>query len=229
MRLLSFLFIFLLPFELINARAPEFVSSRIITHFSDDTKVALTFDACERGKVVHFDKKLLDFIIDNKIPVSIFVSGEFAKSNRKQIEKLKAYPFIEFENHSLHHFKDMRKLSDEKVNKEIKENQKIVEGITGKKPKYFRFPGGNCDARTIKLVNAQGLKVVHWTYASGDPDKHVSSKNLVDDALARTKGGDILIFHINGKGVHTATAIPDIVKGLKEKGFIFTKLDKVLK
>jgi peptidoglycan/xylan/chitin deacetylase (PgdA/CDA1 family) len=214
--------------ELTIARAPG-ASSRIITHFSDDKRIALTFDACERGKVVHFDKKLLDFIIANKIPVSIFLSGEFVKSNRTEIEKLKAYPFIEFENHSLHHFKDMRKLSDAKVNKEIAENEKIVAGITGKKPRYFRFPGGNCDERTIKLVNAQGLKVVHWTYASGDPDKHVSSKNLVDDALARTKGGDILIFHINGRGVHTADAIPQIYKGLQEKGFVFAKLDQVVK
>ena len=47
---------------------------------------------------------------------------------------------------------------------------------------------------------------------------------MIAQTLARAKPGDILIFHINGRGVHTAEAIPGVVEGLKAKGFRFVLL-----
>lgn len=205
--------------------------AKVITHIPAQEKkmIAFTFDACERGKPAYFDQKLLSYIIENRIPCSIFVSGEFAKRNKAELRRLSKYPFIEFENHSWHHYKDMRRLKNSGVKKEVMENEKLITGITGVKPKYFRFPGGNCDARTIGIVNDCGLKVVHWTYASGDPDKNVSSEAMIRDAMARAQSGNILIFHINGRGVHTADAFPSIYAGLKEKGYTFVRLASVIR
>ena len=46
--------------------------------------------------------------------------------------------------------------------------------------------------------------------------------------MAATRPGDILIFHVNGRGVHTAEAIPAIVEGLEAKGFRFVLLSDYL-
>ena len=64
------------------------------------------------------------------------------------------------------------------------------------------------------------LKVVHWTYASGDPDKNIKAPALENEINEMTKPGDILIFHINGRGWSTGKALPEIVKELHAKGLM---------
>ena len=69
---------------------------------------------------------------------------------------------------------------------------------------------------------------VHWTFASGDPDKHVTPGWLSTWVLRQTRHGNILIFHINGRGYSTAKALPVIVEQLRRKGYRFTLLRDVL-
>jgi peptidoglycan-N-acetylglucosamine deacetylase len=204
---------------------------KVVTTFSDKgpKKVAFTFDACQSKTPAFFDKTILNYIIANKIPVSIFLSGKFALQNEAEIKYLaKNYPFIEFENHSMSHNNHMERLSDAKVIKEIRDNEKLVTSMTGRAPKYFRFPAGNYNQHDLDIVNQLGLKVVHWTYASGDPDKHISAIALENEVNQLTKPGDILIFHINGRGWNTGKALPEIVKNLKSKGYNFVRLQEVV-
>jgi peptidoglycan/xylan/chitin deacetylase (PgdA/CDA1 family) len=207
---------------------------RPITHFQQPANVsgkvvAFTFDACESKKPSYFDEGILNYLVKNKIPASIFLSGKFARRNATEIRKLKKDNFIEFENHSLDHYNHMEKLSRAQVIHEIEANEKLVTSITGRKPEYFRFPAGNYNAEDLHIVDSLGLKVVHWTYASGDPDKHINADKLTNEVLTKTRSGDILIFHINRRGWHTAEALPRIVEGLKAQGYTFVKLDQVIK
>jgi peptidoglycan/xylan/chitin deacetylase (PgdA/CDA1 family) len=119
----------------------------------------------------------------------------------------------------------MERLSDAQVMDEI--DDKVLYEITGKKTKFFRFPAGNYDARTLRLVEAK-YKVVHWTFPSGDPDKRISPQRLKAWVLSKTKPGSILLFHINGRGYSTGKALPKIVKELKSRRYEFVKLDDIL-
>jgi peptidoglycan-N-acetylglucosamine deacetylase len=69
---------------------------------------------------------------------------------------------------------------------------------------------------------------VHWTFPSGDPDKKVSAAKLTSWVLAKTRPGGILIFHINGRGYQTGSALPTIVKSLQDRGYRFVKLEEML-
>ena len=83
--------------------------------------------------------------------------------------------------------------------------------------------------RIVQLIlESLGYKVVHWSWASGDPSPLESRDGLVRRAQTLTKPGNILIFHINGRGVHTADALPIIVAQLRERGFRFVKLSDYL-
>lgn len=119
----------------------------------------------------------------------------------------------------------MERLSPEEMKREVLENEKVLREITGKKTKYFRFPGGNCDDSSLKLVERLGYKVVHWSFASGDPDRKMTPERLRDWVLYKSKPGSILIFHINGGGYHTGYALPDILKKLTNRGYGFVKLE----
>lgn len=205
-------------------------NAKVITSFNPHGKkeVALTFDACETKTPSHFDPVILDYLIKNKIPAAFFVSAKFALRNPLRLAEVSRYPFIEIENHSYHHFAHMERLPKEKVIEEISSTQDIIEKDTNIKTKYFRFPAGNYDKKTLDTVEAMGYKVVHWSFASGDPDKNLKASRIEKWVLKDAKPGSILIFHINGRGYTTPKTLPVIVEGLKKRGFSFVRLDKVL-
>ena len=156
---------------------------------------------------------------EHQIPATFFVSAKFALRNAGQLRSItQKYPFIEIENHSNQHHLHMEDLNTTELVYEIKSTEDTIYKITGTKTKYFRFPGGNYDETTLKNVELLGYKVVHWSFASGDPDKHLSAQKIIDWVGAKTKSGDILIFHINGRGYTTPKTLPVIIKDLQEKG-----------
>ena len=195
---------------------------------TEDKVVALTLDACEAGRATHLDHGVSDWLVAHEVPFTIFMGGRFARDNAADVKALAALPFVEIENHSWSHPEDMTRLSNARVMMQVVEAQLEIFLTTGRMTRYFRFPGGNADARTIAAVEALGYGIVHWRWPSGDPDRHISAKAMERYALAATKPGDILIFHINGNGVHTAEAIPLVVEGLKAKGYRFVLLTDYL-
>jgi len=204
--------------------------AQVVTRVLTSKKVvALTFDGCENRHASYLDCGIIDYLVQNKIPATFFLTGKFAYRNMTDLRKIKNYPFFEFENHSLNHIQHMEKLSTYKFYKDIAKNQKMIRWITGKTPKYFRFPGGNYDDNTLKAVESMGLQVVHWTYASGDPDKNISSEMLAKEVDSLTTPGDILIFHVNGRGAHTAEALPKLVEDLRKQGYTFVTVDQLMK
>ena len=205
-------------------------NAKVITSFDPHGKkeVALTFDACETKTPSHFDPVILDYLVTNKIPATFFVSAKFALRNPSRLAEVSRYPFIEIENHSYHHNIHMERLPKDKVIKEIASTQDIIEKTTAVKTKYFRFPAGNYDKKTLATVERMGYKVVHWSFASGDPDKNLAAERIIKWVLKAVKPGSILIFHINGRGYTTPKTLPVIVESLKKRGFSFVRLDEVL-
>jgi len=209
---------------------PVTIPKGVITKLPSDKKIiALTFDACETKTPVTFDEGILTYLTNEKIPFTIFVSGKLAKHNQVRLKELAGLNFVEIENHSMNHFQNMERLPDEKVKSEVLENEKLLSEITGKKTKFFRFPAGNYNQRVLDNVENLGYRVVQWRFPSGDPSKNISVKKLVTWVMYKVKPGDILIFHINGRGYRTAEGLPLIVKQLREQGYGFVKLDYYIK
>lgn len=203
--------------------------AEIVTNLPTQEKVlALTFDACETRTPSHFDEKILNYIVEQQLHVTIFISGKFAKRNQGQLSKLSQLDFVEIENHSLTHPQHLERLDADRVRKEVMENEQLLLEITNKKTKFFRFPAGNYDSKTLALVESWGYKVVHWTFPSGDPDRKLSATKLTNWVLAKARPGNILIFHINGRGYQTGIALPVIVESLQKRGYKFVKLEEML-
>jgi peptidoglycan-N-acetylglucosamine deacetylase len=200
---------------------PPQVVTRLPTR---DKVVALTFDACQAGERMTLDRGIADVLLARKVPFTIFVGGRFARDNSAVLAELAALPFVELENHSWSHPRDMRTLDDDRVRLEVSRAAAMVRQVTGRHTSLFRFPGGNVDERTVALVTGLGYTVVHWRWAEGDPDPQIGADRLVEQTLSRTRAGDILIFHINGRGWHTAEALPRILDGLAARGFRFVRL-----
>ena len=204
---------------------PADAQSHIVTQLpTKDKVVALTFDACETLTPSHFDSTILDYLLAEKIPFAVFATGKFAVRNRTELQKLSRLDFVEIENHSYNHPEHLERLKEEEIADEIKRTDDTLAAITGKRSKYFRFTAGNCDERSLKIVEGLHYQTVHWSFESGDPDKHATPEHLIEWVLLKTKPGNILIFHINGRGYSTGKALPAIADALKKKGYRFVKL-----
>ena len=219
------IWIFSLAALLLASPASAQVITRLPTH---DKVIALTFDACESKTPAFYDKAIGDYLQAEKIPFTIFVTGRFARHNQEVLKSLAADDLVEIENHSLDHDNHMDRMPDAEIRRQIDENGKLLFEITGRKTRFFRFPAGNYDERGLKIAEELGLRVVHWSFASGDPAKDVTPDRLRSWVLDRTRPGGILIFHINGRGWSTAQALPAIVAELRRRGYRFTTLQAAL-
>jgi peptidoglycan/xylan/chitin deacetylase (PgdA/CDA1 family) len=190
--------------------------------------VALTFDACEAGQVVHLDKGILSVLQARGVPFTVFASGKFVRDNADAVRELSRWPGVRIENHSWDHPRDMTLLADDAVLDQVSRTDDEIERVTGHRPTLFRFPGGNADQRVIADVRATGHRIVHWRWAEGDPAKAISAEQLVSQTRERTRAGDILILHINGRGWHTAEALPALLDALDARGLSVVDLPNAL-
>lgn len=100
--------------------------------------------------------------------------------------------------------------------------------LTGHKPVLFRPPYGEVDARTVSCAQRLGMRTVLWSIVTGDPDPHISARKIVSIVLSRAKPGAIVIMHMNGRGWHSAEALPSVIDGLRKKGYRFATVSEML-
>ncbi len=200
----------------------------IVEHGPRNTqKIALTFDACPTGTPDEYDERAVEILLREKVPATLFLSGRWVEKNREKAKYLASRPQFEIANHSFYHPHMMEK-TDERVKRELVRTQAIIEKTAGKRPRYFRPPYGEVDERVAKLAAEEGLVTIQYDLASGDPDPNLSAKAIIRGVLGDAKGGSIIVFHLNRKGVHTAEILPEVIQGLRQKGFTFVTVGDLL-
>jgi peptidoglycan-N-acetylglucosamine deacetylase len=196
---------------------------------TNERVVALTFDACEQQRPNKLDTGISDYLVANKIPFTLFLSGRFVEDNEDAIRALSKLDFVEMENHSWDHPNHMPLLSDEAVRAEILKTDNEIARVTGRRTAFFRFPAITYDDRTLAIAQSLGFRVVHYRWEVGDPDPHETGPRIAREIKEGTRPGDIEIFHINGRGWHTAEALPEVVAELRAEGYRFVLLRDYLK
>ena len=215
-----------LVFAVALATSPPPVVTRLPTN---EPVIALTFDACEARAPAHLDHAIADYLVGHRIPFTVFMGGKFARDNARDARWLAAQPFVEIENHSWSHNNHMDRLAPAQVRQEVLRAADEIGAVTGRHTTLFRFPAGNYSRSALSTVDGLGYRVVHWRWPVGDPDPHLSSTAMLREVAARAGPGDILVMHINGRGVHTAEALPAIVRLLARRGYRFVTVNEVLR
>lgn len=219
----------LVVFQPAPSAAAETPEGVVIEHGGRHSgKIALTFDACPTGQPDEYDEKVVEVLLREKTPATLFMSGRWVEKNPEKAKYLAAQPQFEIANHAYWH-PHMLEKDDARILRELKRTQTIIKKVTNKTPRYFRPPYGEVDERLAGLAKSAGLVTIQYDIASGDPDPGLSPQRIVRGVLRNAQGGSIVVFHMNRKGVHTAEVLPEVIKGLREKGFTLVTVGELLK
>lgn len=203
------------------------------TRLKTDQKVlGLTFDACGSPKGKGYDAEIIDFLIKEKIPATLFISARWIDANPKIFSWLADQTLPEIGNHGLQHkpcsvngrsvYGVTGTGSPAEVVDEIELNSRKIEQLTGRKPKFYRSGTAYYDEVSVEIAQKLGYEVAGFSVLGDQGATY--SRSEVKNALLSAKPGAIVIMHMNHPEGGTAEGLKDAVPELKRRGFKFVKL-----
>jgi len=140
---------------------------------------------------------------------------------------LASNPDFELGNHSWSH-PDLPGLSEDVISREIVKTQDLLYKLTGRESKLFRLPAGKYDDLTLGVIAWHGLYTIQWDVETGDPDPTIDAARLNWAVRERVQNGSIIIMHANGRGWHTAEALPEMIEYLRGEGYTLVTVSQLL-
>ena len=110
-----------------------------------------------------------------------------------------------------------------------RDEQSLAHDLAAERQSLFQFPFGACDNKSLEAVSEYGLKAIQWDVSSGDPWIGQKADLMVKAVVDNVKPGSIVLFHANGRGWHTGSALPEIIRRLRDKGYKFLTVSELLK
>ncbi len=208
--------------------------------------IALTLDLCEQpGEVAGYDGPIIDYLRSTGTRATLFTGGKWLMSHGERAQQLVSDPLFEIGGHGWAH-RNVRALSgaalvDELINphrayRSVRANlaaKSCAAGSGGiaavpERLTLHRFAFGACNPAALQTAADSGLISVQWDVSTGDPAPSQSARAIADAMLRNTKPGSIIIAHANGRGFHTAEAMPLAIPRLKALGFEFVTVSELL-
>ena len=223
----------LTPLNAIAEQRPVEIHDQLATQFEFSRKIALTLDACS-GK---YDDDLIEFLIRNRIPATIFATKKWLDQNPRGLSIIKSHlDLFDVEDHGEKHIpavigagRKVYGIPGEPdvihLRREVIEGAHAVEEATGIAPHWYRDATAEYDAQSIKEIGKLGYKIAGF---SVNADEGATSKKIaIEKRLEHVKTGDVIIAHMNKPASDTAEGLAVGLAYLLKKGFLFVRLDQV--
>ena len=208
--------------------------------------VALTFDM---GGRIEPAVEIMNFLVENRVCATIFPTGVMSQTPEGQqvMAIIREHPeLFEVGNHTMYHcnLRDGGGGSPNSdpcpagrptaafIQKELNDAAAILRDATGQEPvPYWRPPYGAYDQAVLDAAAAVGytktfmwdIDTVDWKpVADGGPTAEQIAGRVVNGAV---EGSNVLM-HLGGW--NTLEALPLMVAGLRERGFVLTSLSDLL-
>ncbi len=212
---------------------PIEIHNQVATQAELGKRIALTLDACS-GK---YDDDLINFLIQKRIPATIFATKKWLDHNPHGLSVIKAHlDLFDVENHGEKHIpavigagRTVYGIPGEPdvihFRREVTEGARAVEKATGIAPHWYRGATAEYDPQAIKEIDKLGYKIAGF---SVNADFGASSKKIaIEKRLERVQGGDVIIAHMNKPASDSAEGLAAGLAYLLKAGFVFVRLDQV--
>ena len=188
----------------------------------------MTFDAgADRG----YAEDILDLLQQEHVVASFGITGSWARANADLVRRMAADGHLVF-NHTLDH-RSFTGLSDSlgglsaaARRAELEDADAIIAPLIGHSTRpFYRLPYGDDDARVAADVLPAGYtRKVGWTVDSLGW-RGAQAPDIVERCVRLAAPGAIYVFHV-GRSSQDALALPRIIRGLRERGFGFRRVDQ---
>lgn len=199
---------------------------------TDQALIALTLDACGGPGSDGYDRDLIQYLISQRIPATLFINSRWIEANPQVFAELASNPLFEIENHGTVH----RPLSVNgrsvygiqgtgsvtEVIEEILGNDGEIRELTGRKPAFFRPGTAYCDEVAVQIANELEYQIVGYSVL-GDAGATFSQEQIRVSCLEAVPGS-IILCHMNHPEKSTAEGLAEAIPLLMERGFQFVKL-----
>jgi peptidoglycan/xylan/chitin deacetylase (PgdA/CDA1 family) len=212
---------------------PVEIHDQLVPQPEAGKRIALTLDACGGA----YDGDLIDFLIRNRIPATIFATKKWLNRNPQGLSVIRAHlDLFDVENHGERHIAAVvgagRKVYGvpgspdiAHLRREVVEGAHAVEKATGVAPRWYRAAAGEYDSQAIGEIGRLGYKIAGF---SVNADNGATlQKVTIERRLMRVKPGDVIIAHMNKPASDTAEGLAAGVAYLLKAGFVFARLDQV--
>lgn len=195
--------------------------------------VALTLDACS-GK---FDDDLIEFLIRNHVPATIFATKKWLDRNPLGVSVIKAHlDLFDVEDHGENHIpavigagRKVYGIPGEPdvihLRREVTEGARAITEMIGVAPHWYRGATAEYDQLAITEIEKMGYKIAGFSI-NADAGATLS-KRVIEDRLKHIKSGDVIIAHMNKPASDSAEGLSAGLLQLLKNGFIFVRLDQV--
>jgi peptidoglycan/xylan/chitin deacetylase (PgdA/CDA1 family) len=156
-----------------------------------------------------YDQALIDYLIEQKIPATFFMSGKWITKHDQQVRALLQVPFFEVGTHGeVHAHLPLHSVDEQK--QEILGPVRLLKAKYGHEATLFRPPYGEFNDDTVNVARALGLQFILWDVVSGDPDPTLTAIRIEDRLKRFVRKGSVIVMHANGKGRHTHEVVQDL-------------------
>jgi len=189
----------------------------------------LTFDD---GPSATITPLVLDILREHQIKATFFVLGCQVDRYPEILQQIVADGHA-IGNHTYSHGIRSVYSSPSSLLAEITACEESIYSTVNIRPRIFRCPGGSAPRLTqemAELLRSHGYIHHDWNVSTGDA---MRGSPLPPDRLAalalrgaQNKNSAIILMHDSHYKKNTAAALPEIIKGLQEKGFVFAAIDE---
>ena len=185
-------------------------------------EIALTFDD---GPWPQTTQQVLEILEQQNIKATFFCVGEMVQKY-PQLAKLIVADGQEIGNHTWHHW--YQRMDPDTAAKEINSTEALLYKTTGVKTSLFRPPGGILTNGVADYAEQHNYNVVMWSDDSVDY-RRPSVSRLINNVLREARAGGIVLMHDGGGNrSQTVKALPQIIDGLKKRGYRFVTISELL-
>jgi len=213
-------------FALNEIANPRFSFLGKILWKGDRSAVALTFDD---GPHPVYTPKALEILDRYQAKATFFVIGRHLEEHGSFVSAASRAGHL-IGNHTYHHFHTMNFFSAKKIRQEILDCQAAVERWTGYRPRFYRQPAGFRNPRIFPILDELGMRMVGWQVRVFDTLRK-DPGGIACRILKKARPGGVILLHDgaerSGDRDATLRALPEILKGLKDRGLEFFTLDKL--
>ncbi len=196
--LLIFFTAFSLNSTVLDVGATYFTSIKKLPIYSvktNENKVAISFDAAWGADKT---REIMAICESYQVNATFFLVGFWIEKYPDMVKEIYNRGF-EIGIHSNTH-PDMTKLSKTKIREELTVNIKLIEDLTGFRPKLFRPPYGYYNNSLIDVCDDLGLSCIEWSVDSLDW-KGLSASEIAGRVTSRAEKGSIVLFHNNSDNI----------------------------